>query len=91
MPCGSAASVMHLVSEVQNTDSEFQLSFTALDAAILQPAARSVDEASAVGQRAVDSRRLAISGSHVLIGFLVVLCLVELFVVGIVRFWLFAR
>ena len=91
MPSGWAASLMNLVNEVQGTDSEIQLSLTALNAAPLHPTARIVDEGSAVAQRAVNSGRLEISGSQVLSVFLFGLCLVGLFVAGIVRFWLFAR
>ena len=91
MPSGCAASVMNLANEVQATGSEIRLSLTALNAAPLLPTARVVEEESAVAQGAVDFRRIEISGSQVLIGFLLGLCLVWLFVAGIVRFWLFAR
>ena len=91
MPSGSTASATNLENEVQETGSEIRLSLTAQNPAPLLPTARFVDEESAVAQGAVDFRRLDISGSQVLIGFLLVLCLVGLFVVGIVRFWLFAR
>ena len=90
MPSGCAASVMNLANAVQR-DSEIQSSLTALNAASLLPTARVVDEESAVAQGAVDFGRLEISGSQVLTGFLLGLCLVWLFVVGIVRFCLFAR
>jgi len=82
---------MNLANEVQETGSEIRLSLTAVNAAPLLRAARVVDEESAVVQGAVRFRRLEISGSQVLIGFLLGLCLVWLFVGGIVRFCLFAR
>lgn len=91
MPSGWVASRMNLVNEVQEADSEIQQPLTAPNAALLHPTARLVDERSAVAQRAVNSGRLEISGSQVLSGFLFGLCLVGLFVAGIVRFWLFAR
>ena len=91
MPSGWAASLMNLVNEVQGTDSEIQLSLTALNAGPSRLTARLVDERSAVAQRAVNSGGLEISGSQVLSVFLFGLCLVGLFVLGIVRFWLFAR
>lgn len=91
MPSGCVASVMNLASEVQRTDTEIQLSLTGVNAAPLLPTVRVVDEESAAVQGAVDFRRLEISGSQVLIGFLLGLCLVWLFVAGIVRFCLFAR
>jgi hypothetical protein len=82
---------MNLANEVQETGSEIRLSLAAMNDAPLLPTARVVDEESAVAQGAVDFRRLEISGSQVLIGFLLGLCLVWLFVAGIVRFCLFAR
>ena len=81
---------MNLVNEVQESNSEIGLSLTALNAAPLHPTARVVHEGSAVAQHTVGSGRLSISGSQVLIGSLLVLCLEGLFVVGIVRFWIFA-
>ena len=91
MPSGSAASATNLENEVQETGSEIRLSLTAQNPAPLLPTARLVNEQSAAAQGAVDFRRLDISGSQVLIGFLLGLCLVGLFVAGVVRFWLFAR
>ena len=91
MPSGCAASVMHLANEIHETGSEIRHSLTALNAAPLLPTARVGDEESSVAQGAVDFRRLEISGSQVLIGFLLGLCLVWLSVAGVVRFWLFAR
>ena len=91
MPSGCAASVMNLATEVQRTDTEIRLSLTGVNASPLLPTVRVVDEESAVAQGAVDFRRLEISGSQVLIGLLLGLCLVWLFVAGIVRFCLFAR
>ncbi len=91
MPFGCAASVMNLANEVQRTDTEIQLSLTAVNADPLLPTARVADEESAVSQGADDFRRLEISGSQVLIGFLLGLCLVWLLVAGIVRFCFFSR
>jgi len=78
MPSGSAASATNLSLTVKNP-------------APLLPTARLADEESAVAQGPVEFRRLEISGSQVLIGFLLGLCLVGLSVAGVVRFWLFAR
>lgn len=91
MPSGWVASLMNLTSEVQRTDTEIQPSLTDVNAAPLLPTERVADEDSAVAQGAVDFRRVEISGSQVLIGLLLGLCLVWLLVVGIVRFCLFAR
>jgi hypothetical protein len=91
MSSGCAASAMNLANEVQRIDLELQSPLTAQNAAPWLPTARVLDEESSVVQRAVDFGRLEISGSQVLIGFLLGLCLVWLFVVWIVRFCLFAR
>ena len=91
MPSGCAGSLMNLANEVQGTDTRIQLPLTAANAVPLLPTVRVVDEESAVAQGAVDFRRLEISGSQVLIGLLLGLCLVWLFVAGVVRFCLFAR
>ena len=91
MTSGCAASLMNLANEVQRTGTKIQLSLTAVNAAPLPTTVRVVNEESAVAQGAVDFRRLEISGSQVLIGLLLGLCLVWLFVAGIVRFCLFAR
>src|SRR5258708_5768258 len=91
MPSGCVASHMNLANEVQRTDTEIQRSLTAVNAALLFPTARVANEESAVSQGVDDFRRLEISGSQVLIGFLFGLCLVWLFVAGIVRFCFFSR
>jgi hypothetical protein len=91
MPSGCAASAMNLANDVQRTNTEIQLSLTAVNAAPLLPTTSVLDEESAVAQGTVDFRGLEISGSQVLIGLLLGLCLVWLFVAGVVRFWLFAR
>lgn len=70
MPCGCAGSVMKLVNDVKETGSKIQLSLAALIAAPLHPTARVVDEGAVVVKCTVNSGRRDISGSQVLIGFL---------------------
>jgi len=91
MPSGSAASATNRANRAQETNSEMHESLAALNVAALVPPAGIVDRGSTVAQTTVSSGRPGISGAQVLIGFLLVLCLVGLFVVGIVRFWRFAR
>jgi len=90
LPSGRAASVMNLSNEVQQNDSEIKLSLTVPNAAPGHPSA-SVAEEESTAQDAVNSGKLDISGSQVLIGFLLGFCLVWLLVVGIARSWLYAR
>lgn len=91
MPSGCAASAMNLANEVHKIDSEIQLSLTTLNASSLLPIARVVDEEPVLVRHAASPGRLDISGTQLLIGFLFGMCLVWLFVVGIVQCWLFAR